>query len=53
MVYYSSVKKKKVLPFATVWMDLEKKYAKGNKLVRERQILYDFIHVWNLMYKLN
>ena len=24
MEYYSSVKKKKVLPFATVWMNLEK-----------------------------
>ena len=23
MEYYSAVKKKKVLPFATVWMDLE------------------------------
>ena len=23
MEYYSAVKKKKILPFATVWMDLE------------------------------
>ena len=23
MVYYSSIKKKKILPFATAWMDLE------------------------------
>ena len=28
-------------------------YAKWNKPVRERQILYDFIHMWNLMSKLN
>ena len=28
-------------------------YAKWNKPVRERQIPYDFIHIWNLMNKLN
>ena len=28
-------------------------YAKWNKLVRERQIPYDFTHLWNLMNKLN
>ena len=28
-------------------------YAKWNKPVRERQIPYDFIHMWNLMNKLN
>ena len=28
-------------------------YAKGNKPVRERQIPYDFTHMWNLMNKLN
>ena len=28
-------------------------YAKWNKPVRERKILYDFTHVWNLMNKLN
>ena len=28
-------------------------YAKLNKPVRERQILYDFIYMWNLMNKLN
>ena len=26
-------------------------YAKGNKPVRERQVLYDFTYVWNLMKK--
>ena len=26
-------------------------YAKWNKPVRERQILYDFSHMWNLMNK--
>ena len=28
-------------------------YAKWNKPVRERQIPYDFTHMWNLMNKLN
>ena len=28
-------------------------YAKWNKPVRERQIPYDFTHMWNLMDKLN
>ena len=28
-------------------------YGQWNKPVRERQILYDFIHMWNLMNKLN
>ena len=28
-------------------------YAKWNKPVRERQIPYDFTHIWNLMNKLN
>ena len=28
-------------------------YAKWNKQVRERQIPYDFINMWNLMNKLN
>ena len=26
-------------------------YAKQNKSIRERQILYDFIHIWNLRNK--
>ena len=28
-------------------------YAKWNKPFRERQIPYDFTHMWNLMNKLN
>ena len=27
-------------------------YAKGNKPVRERQVPYDFTHMWNLMNKI-
>ena len=39
MEYYSAVKMKKLLPFATVWMNLEN-YAKRNKPVKDRQISY-------------
>ena len=48
MEYYLAVRKEKIFPFATVWMDLE-----NIKPVRERQIPYDFTHMWNLMNKLN
>ena len=36
MEYYPALRKKKILPFATKWMDLE-----DIKLVTEGQILYD------------
>ena len=29
------------------------RYAKSNKPVRERQMPYDFIYMWNLMNKIN
>ena len=39
MEYYKTIKKKKVLPFATVWMDLE------NIIQSEiSQLAYDFTH---------
>ena len=50
--YYSAIKKKKSLPFTTLWMDL------GNIMLSEisqseKEIPYDFTHMWNLMNKLN
>ena len=45
MEYYSVIKKNKILPFATAWMDLEG--------IRERQISYDFTYVWNMKNKIN
>ena len=38
--------KNQILPFATTWMEIEQ-----NRSVRERQISYDFTHVWNLRNK--
>ena len=53
MKYYLAVKKEKKF---TLWdsMDrLEEHNVKWNKPVRERQVPYNFIHMWNLMSKLN
>ena len=44
MEYYLAIKKNEILPFATTWMKLV-------KLVRERQISYDFSYMRNLRYK--
>ena len=45
MEYYSAIKKNEILPFATMWMELE-----GIMLskIRERQISYDFTHMRTL-----
>ena len=39
MEFYLYIKKKKILPFTTLWMDLE-----NIQPVRGRQIPYDFTH---------
>ena len=46
MGYYSAIKKNEILPFATTWMEVE--CVMLSKIVRERQIPYDFTHMWNL-----
>ena len=48
MEYYSTIKKNEILPFATMWMELE-----GIMLseIRERQVSYDFTHMRTLRYK--
>ena len=53
--YYLAIKKKKMLPFATVWLNLENIMLSDINImpIRERQIAYDFTHAWNLMNKLN
>ena len=45
MEYYLAIKKNEILPFATMWMELE-----GIMLneIRERQISYDFTHTRTL-----
>ena len=46
MEYYSARRKNEILPFATIWMDLEN--IKWNKSDRERWILYDITYTQNL-----
>ena len=49
--YHSAIKKNEILPFAVTWMELEMYYAKRNKSIRERQVPYDFTHMWDLRNK--
>ena len=42
------IKKNEILLFATRWMKLD---CIMLSKIRERQISYDFIHMWNLRYK--
>ena len=46
MKYYSAIKKNKILPFVTTWMDLKRSMSNG-----KRQILYYFTHRWNIKTK--
>ena len=49
MKYYSTIKKNEILPFVTVWMNLESIIL--SKIVGQRQILYDFTYMWNIKTK--
>ena len=53
MEYYSAIKKKKILPFPTAWMDLENIML--SEIGQSGKVKYhiDFTHMWNLMNKLN
>ena len=51
MEYYSAIKKNEIMPFAATWMDLEIIILSEVKSDRERQILYDITHMWNLTFK--
>ena len=48
MEYYSAIKKNEILPFSTMWIKLEGVILSE---IRERQISYDFTHMWNLRYE--
>jgi len=47
--YYSAIKKNEILPFSTMWMELEDIIL--SEIVRERQTSCDFTHMWNLRAK--
>ena len=48
MEYYLAIKKNEILPFGTMWMELESIMLSE---IRERQKSYDFTYMWNLRYK--
>ena len=48
MEYNTAIKKNKILPFVTTWMDLEG-IMLSEMSDRERQILYAFTYMWNLI----
>ena len=50
MKYYSAIKKNKILPFVTTWMDLKHSML-GEMSNGKRQILYYFTHRWNIKTK--
>ena len=52
MQYYSAIKKKKIILSVATWIQLEIIIlSEGSQ--RERQILYDITHMWNLKYGTN
>ena len=53
MEFYSAVKKQENFTFCNGVDGPEEHYAKWNKPGRERQIPYDFTHMWNRVNKLN
>ena len=53
MEYYSATRKNEILPFATMWVELECIMLSEISQVRERQIPFDFTHMWNLRNKID
>ena len=49
MEYYSAIKKKELLPFATTWMELEDIML--SEISQRKTKSYDFTHMRNLRYK--
>ena len=53
MEFSSAVKKKKILPFATVWMDLENIMLSEMSESEKDKHHTVFTHRWNVINKLN
>ena len=53
MEFYSVIDKKKILPFATVWMDLENIMLSAISHSEKDRYCINLTHIWNLMNKLN
>ena len=50
MDHYLTIKKNYILPFARTWMELEGIMLRE---INQRQIPYDFTHMWNLRNETN
>ena len=48
MEYYSAMRNKEILPFATTWRDPDGIYAKWEKLDKERKIVYGITYKWDI-----
>ena len=53
MEYYSAIKKKTILLFVTVWMDLQNIMLSEISQSEKDKCYMIFPHMWNLMNKLN
>ena len=53
MEYYAAVKKKKLLHYATAWVNLEKTMLTELSQSVKRKIPHDLAYIWNLMNTLN
>ena len=52
MEYNLALKKKKILPFATAWMDLENIMLSEISQSEKHKYQYGVTHMWNLMNKI-
>ena len=52
MEHYSAIEKNEILPSTMTWMQLEVTML-NEMSSREKQIPYDFTHMWNLRNKTN
>ena len=46
--YYSAMREKEILPFATIWVYRVGIILRKKKSDRDGQILYDITYMWNL-----
>ena len=53
MEYYSAIRKKQILPFATTWMELVGIMFSEVSQSGERQVPNDFTHMWSIRTKKN
>ena len=53
MEYYSSIKKDKIMPFASTWMELQILTVSEVSQKRKMQIPHDITYMWNLKYGTN